>query len=289
MTIPIAYAADVLTLWQLYAVAFLTGVFTVFFDVAYQSYLPSLVDRDDIGEGNSKLEISRSTAQLAGPGLGGVLVELLTAPYAVLVDAFSFLASGTFLLRIRKREEPLAAATTADEKRSLWTEMKEGLRFVLGNPNLRAQAGCTATSNLFFSVTFSIFLVFLVREVDLSPGVIGILLSIGSVGSLIAAFTTTRISKRFGIGPTTIVVDVSQPAGDALDRTRSESSFPIPFLVTGGDPARLRDRRLQHHAGQLPAGDLSAAPAGAHELGDALHRLGNDPDRHPAGRRARLD
>src|SRR5918994_1835886 len=197
LTIPIAYVADVLTLWQLYAVAFVTGVFTVFFDVAYQSYLPSLVDRADIGEGNSKLEISRSTAQLGGPGLGGVLVELITAPYAVLVDAFSFLASATLLLRIRKREEPLPAATGTGPKTSLWTELKEGLRFVLRNPNLRAQAGCTATSNLFFSVTFAIYLVFLVRELELSPAVIGVLFALGSVGSLLAAFTTTRISARF--------------------------------------------------------------------------------------------
>jgi MFS family permease len=233
MTIPIAYVADVLTLWQLYAVAFLTGVFTVFFDVAYQSYLPSLVEREDIGEGNSKLEISRSTAQLAGPGLGGVLVELITAPYAVLVDAFSFLASGTFLLRIRKREEPLRTATSTEAKRSLWAELKEGLRFVLRNPNLRAQAGCTATSNLFFSVTFSIYLVFLVREVELSPGVIGILLSVGSVGSLIAAFTTTRISTRFGIGPTTIAVTfLNLPA--MLLIALAPVSFPIPFIVAGG-------------------------------------------------------
>jgi MFS family permease len=233
LTIPIAYVADVLTLWQLYAVAFLTGVFTVFFDVAYQSYLPSLVDRDQLREGNSKLEISRSTAQLAGPGLGGVLVELITAPYAVLVDAFSFLASGTFLLRIRKREERPTTATTAEAKPSLWRELKEGLRFVLGNPNLRAQAGCTATSNLFFSVTFSIYLVFLVREVGLSPGVIGVLLSVGSVGSLIAAFTTTRISTRFGIGPTTIVVTfLNLPA--MLLIALAPVSFPIPFIVAGG-------------------------------------------------------
>ena len=233
MTIPIAYVADALTLWQLYAVAFLTGVFTVFFDVAYQSYLPSLVEREQLREGNSKLEISRSTAQLAGPGLGGVLVELITAPYAVLVDAFSFLTSGMFLLRIRKREEPLRTATTTEAKPSLWVELKEGLRFVLGNPNLRAQAGCTATSNLFFSVTFSIFLVFLVREMDLSPGVIGVLLSVGSVGSLIAAFTTTRISTRFGIGPTTIVVTfLNLPA--MLLIALAPVSFPIPFIVTGG-------------------------------------------------------
>ena len=124
----------------------------------------------------------------------------------MLVDAFSFLASGMFLLRIRKREETPRAPTATEPKPSLWSEVKEGLRFVLGNPNLRAQAGCTATSNLFSSVTFAMFLVFPVRELDLSPGVIGILFSVGSVGSLAAALTTTRISTRFGIGPTTIAV-----------------------------------------------------------------------------------
>lgn len=232
MTIPIAYVADVLTLWQLYAVAFLTGVFTVFFDVAYQSYLPSLVDREQIGEGNSKLEISRSTAQLSGPGLGGVLVELITAPYAVLADAFSFLASGTLLLRIRKREERPTAPSMSEAKPSLRAELKEGLRFVLGNPNLRAQAGCTATSNLFFSVTFSVFLVFLVREVELSAGVIGIMFSVGSVGSLLAAFTTTRISRRLGIGPTTILATfLNLPA--MLLIALAPVELAIPFIVAG--------------------------------------------------------
>jgi MFS family permease len=206
MTVPIAYVADVLTLTQLYVVGFLVGVFQVFFDVAYQSYLPSLVDRDEIIEGNSKLEISRSAAQVGGPGLGGLLVEIFTAPYAVLVDALSFVGSGLFLLGIRKPEEKPERATIDGRKTTLWVELKEGLRFVLGNPNLRAQAGCTATSNLFSSVAFSIFLVFAVRELGLSAGVIGIIFSIGAAGSLVAALTATRLSNRFGIGPTTIAV-----------------------------------------------------------------------------------
>ncbi len=147
----------------------------MFFDVAYQSYLPSIVEREQIIDGNSKLEISRSAAQVGGPGLGGVLVQIFTAPYAVLLDAVSFVGSGLFLLRIRKAEDARRGrdASTA-QKPSLWTELKEGLRFVLGNPNLRAQAGCTATSNFFSSVAFSIFLVFAVRELELSAGTIGI-------------------------------------------------------------------------------------------------------------------
>jgi MFS family permease len=230
-TIPLAYVADVLTLGQLFVVGFLVGICTVFFDVAYQSYLPSLVERDHIIEGNSKLEISRSAAQIGGPGLGGTLVELFTAPYAVLVDAVSFLGSGLFVLRIRVPEETPEATIVDGRRTSLWTELKEGLRFVLGNPNLRAQAGCTATSNLFSSVAFSILLVFAVRELELSPGVIGLVFSIGSAGALIAAFTATRISGRFGIGPTTIAVGLVWGPAMLLVAFAPSGNEAVPFLV----------------------------------------------------------
>jgi len=232
-TIPVAYLADALTLGQLYVVGFLVGICTVFFDVAYQSYLPALVDRHHIIDGNSKLEISRSSAQISGPGFAGLLVEIFTAPYAVLVDAISFIGSGLFVLRIRKHEERRPTPSGDGEKSSLWIELKEGLRFVLGNPNLRAQAGCTATSNFFFNVAFAIFLVFVVRELELSPGVIGIVLSIGSVGSLIAAFTARRISSRLGIGPTTIVVTLIQGPAMLL-MALAPTEFPLPFLIAGG-------------------------------------------------------
>jgi MFS family permease len=230
-TIPVAYVADVLTLWQLYVVGFGVGVCTVFFDVAYQSYLPSLVARDQIIEGNSKLEISRSSAQVGGPGLGGAVVEIFTAPYAVLLDAVSFVSSGLFLLRIRTEEEAPVVATVDGRRTSLWTELKEGLRFVLGNPYLRAQAGCTATSNLFSSVGFAIILVFLVRELGLSAGVIGIVFSIASAGSLLAAFTAMRLSQRFGIGPTTIAVGMLWGPPSFLIAFAPTGNSAIPFLI----------------------------------------------------------
>ena len=230
-SVPIAYVADVLTLWQLYVVGFLVGGFQVFFDVAYMSYLPALVDRDEIVEGNSKFEISRSAAQISGPGLGGILVAILTAPYAVLVDALSFVASGLFLLGIRKPEPKPEVATVDGRKPSMWHELKEGLRFVLDNPNLRAQAGCTATSNFFGSVAFSIVLVFAVRELGLSPGVIGLVFSVGAAGSLLAAFTATRISRRFGIGPTSIVVAALFAPSWILWALAPAGNEAIPFLV----------------------------------------------------------
>ena len=232
-TIPLAYVADVLTLAQLFVVGFLYGACTVFFDVAYQSYLPLLVEREQIIEGNSKLEISRSAAQIAGPGFGGILIEIFTAPYAVLVDALSFLGSGLFVLSIRNRAEPHVAAAAASDRPSLWTDLKEGLRFVLGNPYLRAQAGCTATSNFFFLMAFSIVLVYYVRVLDLSPGVIGIVLSIGSIGSLVAAFTASRLTSRFGLGPTTVAAAFLQGPALLLVALAPQAA-PIPMLVASG-------------------------------------------------------
>ena len=231
LSIPIAYVADVLTLWQLFAVGFLVGICTVFFDVAYQSYLPALVERNHIIEGNSKLEISRSSAQISGPGLAGLLVEIFTAPYAVLVDSISFLGSGLFVLGIRKHEERRPAANVDGEKSRLWTELKEGLRFVLGDPNLRAQAGCTATSNFFSNVVFAVFLVFIVRELELSPGIIGIVFSAGGVGSLVAAFTARRLWNRFGIGPTTIAVGMVWGPANLLMAFAPTGNAAVPVLV----------------------------------------------------------
>jgi MFS family permease len=230
-SIPIAYLLDVLTLGQLYGVGFLVGICTVFFDVAYQSYLPALVERDQIIDGNSKLEISRSAAQIGGPGLGGGLVELFTAPYAVLVDAISFLGSGLFILGIRKPEPRPRRANEQDGQSSLWTELKAGLRFVLRNPNLRAQAGCTATSNFFSNVSYAIIVVFLVRELGLTPGVIGLAFTVGSVGSLLAAFTSTRISRRFGIGPTSIVMAMLFGPSAFLLAFAPEGNAAIPVIV----------------------------------------------------------
>jgi MFS family permease len=230
-TVPIAYMADALTLAQLFVVGFLVGTFQVLFDVAYMSYLPSLVEREQIIEGNSKFEISRSAAQVTGPGLGGALVEILTAPWAVFADALSFLGSGLFLLRIRQREEPPVPVAADGTRPGFKAELKEGLGFVLGNRNLRAQAGCTATSNFFFSVAFSIVIVFAVRELDLSPGVIGVILSIGALGSLTAAFTAMRISRRFGIGPTTIAVTLVQGPAGLLIAFAPVGYAAVPFFV----------------------------------------------------------
>ncbi|MBA3376643.1 MAG: MFS transporter [Actinobacteria bacterium] len=225
-SVPVAYAFDALTIWQLYAVGFLVGVGTVFFDVAYQSYLPSLVDRSQLVDGNSKLEVSRSGAALAGPGLAGVLIGAITAPYAILVDAFSFIGSAALIVRIR-RPEILPELT---EKPSMRRELVEGLRYLLGHRFWRPLAITVALSNFFNTLAFSIFLVYAVRDLELSATVIGIVLGVGNVGWLLGAVAANRLSARLGVGLT--LVGSALVFGPALLLVpAAPKSQPIPFLV----------------------------------------------------------
>ena len=204
-TIPISFALGTLSIWQLYVVGFVSGCLTVFFDVAYQSYLPVLVERDQLVDGNSKLETSRSAAAVVGPGVAGTLIGLIGAPVAIAIDAVSYLASASFLVLIGRAEPRLERARAADGTRtSVRAEAAEGLRYVLGNPFLRAIAASSALSNLFTNIALSIYILFLVRELEFTPGMLGLVFSIASLGLLTGALTARRIGERFGIGPTLI-------------------------------------------------------------------------------------
>ena len=234
-TIPIAYALDALTIWQLYAVGFFVGICTVFFDVAYQSYLPSLVDRTALVEGNSKLEISRSAAQLSGPAAAGVLVQALKAPYAILLDALSFLASGLFVLGIRKREENVPTrAERKESKTSMRAELREGLGWVLGNPYLRTISMSTATFNFFGSMMLAILAVYLVRSLGMSPFLIGVIFAVGNLGYLAGALLTNRISRRIGVGPAIVVGGMAGIAQLLIPLAPQEAHAAVPWLVASG-------------------------------------------------------
>jgi MFS family permease len=228
-SVPIAYALDALTIWQLYGVGFGVGIATVFFDVAYQSYLPSLVERRQLVDGNAKLEISRSAALVGGPGLAGVLVDLLKAPVAILVDAVSFLGSALFIFRIRKAERtPQGEAAV---RRRMREELGEGLRYVLTHPFLKNIAGSTAAFNFFGTLGFAMLLVFARRELELSPAAIGLAFMLGNVGPLLAAFSASRISRRFGVGPTIIGASVVGGPMFLLIPFAPHGSAAVPFLA----------------------------------------------------------
>jgi MFS family permease len=199
-SIPVAAVLGALRIEQLYVVGLVTGTLTVFFDVGYQAYLPALVSRDQLVEGNSKLEISRSVAQIAGPGLGGGLVQLISAPLAIAVDAMSFVASVISLLLIRAPER--VPARTPAGRGSLWTELREGLFVVLDNPILRSIAGCTATSNLFGQATQALYVLYVTRELNLQPAVIGLIFAASGPGALLGALLAAPTAQRFGLGTT---------------------------------------------------------------------------------------
>ena len=226
LSVPIVYWVGGLTIWQLYVVGFAVGTCTVFFDVAYQSYIPALVGREDVVEANSKLEISRAAANIAGPGMAGGLIALLTAPVAVLVDAVSYAISAVLLFGIRKQEE----APPRAERRSLRDELGEGLRYVFRNPYQRTMVVMTALSNFFGQVVFSILLVYAVRELDLSAGTIGIALAIGNLGTLASALTAKRIGERLGVGRTILLASCLFGPGTLLIAFAPEA-YALPLIV----------------------------------------------------------
>jgi MFS family permease len=229
-TIPVAYAFDVLTVWQLLAVQFVAGIFTVFFDVAYQSYLPSLVEREYLVEGNAKLQLTVSVAQVAGPSMSGGLIAALTAPYAIVADAISYVVSTVFMLRIRK-PETLPEVPAGSPKPAMLPELKEGLRWVVRNRYLRAIAPCTASGNFFGGLAFAIFLLYAVRTLHLSSVEVGTSFAAGSVGAIVGALTVNRLQLRIGVGPTIVATAALFSVGEILVPL-APKSFPLPLLIT---------------------------------------------------------
>ncbi|MBB5932231.1 MFS transporter [Streptomyces echinatus] len=193
-SIPAAALAHALTMAQLYVVALVTGVATVFFDVAHQSYLPQIVPRDQLVAGNGALETVRSTAQVTGPGLGGGLVQLAGAHLAVIADAVGYALSALFLLRVEQPEQPPEPAAGS----SLRKDIGEGIRFVTGHPLLRVIAVTTALANLCAAVLMATQTVHLVRVVGLRPGALGLVLSASAVGGLLGALCAGRLAARLG-------------------------------------------------------------------------------------------
>ena len=227
-SVPVAFALGVLSMPQLYAVALITGVGTVFFDVAYQSYLPALIPRADLIEGNTKLQVTGSVAQMAGPALGGFLIQLLGPARAVAADAATFLVSVVSLAWIR-RAEPSPAPAKESGRGGFFAEMWEGIQVVFGNSTIWKIAGSTSTSNLGSNLFFAVFLIFLYRILHLSPGTVGVIFAAGAVGGLLGALTAAWIPRRIGLGPTLFVTMLVSGLSMILIPL-AQYGFAIPLL-----------------------------------------------------------
>ncbi len=196
-TIPVAYALGHLTWIQLYVVAFVTGSLAVGFYVAYGGFFQTIVDRDDYVSANSLIHGSRAFSFLAGTSIGGALVQLLRGPYALALDACSFVWSALFLGRIEAEEPP----PPPREEGSVLA----GVRWIRDNPIMRAELLGVATLNLFNFMFFALFLLYATRSLHVKPAVLGVVLGAASVGTVLASFLTEPASRRLGVGPAFIL------------------------------------------------------------------------------------
>ncbi len=203
-SVPVVYWLGSLTLAQLYVVAFFIGTLSVLFSVSYQTLFVSVVPRDRYIQANSLLNGNRALSYVAGPSIGGFLVQLLSAAAALVVDALSFVGSALFLRRIKAAEpapaEPDKGAVVA------------GARFILRSPIVRASLAATATINLFNFVFFSLFVLYATRSLDIRPGTLGLVLGAGAVGSVIGSLVTGRLARRVGVGPAFVLGCLLFPA-----------------------------------------------------------------------------
>jgi predicted MFS family arabinose efflux permease len=200
LAVPIAAAMHRLSMAILYAVAASTGLLTVFFDAAYQSYIPSLVKRDKLLEANAKLALTESIADIGGPGLGGILVAWFTAPMAFLCDAASFLFSALSIWRIDRPEPAPAIPEHADIGR----EIREGLHSSWTDPILRALMLRKATAGICAGVIGGLYFVFAIRELHIDAALLGVIISLGGISNLFGALVSERLARRWGIGPVMI-------------------------------------------------------------------------------------
>jgi MFS family permease len=197
-TVPIAYAFDALTMAQLLAVAFAAGSLTIVFDVAYLAYLPSLVTREQLLDGNSKTAATASVSEVVAFSSAGWLVQLLSGPAAVLIDSVTFLVSAAFLGAIRTPEpEPKPAADRA----GMATEAREGIRAIMHDPVLRTIAGTNVVCDFSFRMFGAVFMVYVINTLGFEPGVLGVIFAVGGISSLGGALLAGRAARRFGLGP----------------------------------------------------------------------------------------
>jgi MFS family permease len=282
-SIPIAYAAGALRMEQLYVVTFLEACLGALFDAAYPAYVPSLIGVDRVVDGNSKLATSSSLAEIGGPGLAGAMVQLVSAPFAILIDAVSFAASAVSLLLIRTPEPSRPARTTTTAIRQ---EIVEGLRFVRQHAVLFPIAMRSVVAHVAGSFYGVLYVIYLIDDLHLTPFLLGVVVSAGGVGSLVGSIFASRVIRAVGLGPAliwtaigasvlgvltplaqgplllaTIMVLIPQLLGDGLQTIEGVAELS---LIQGLSPDRVLGRvnatlEVFSHGIAYPIGALAAA------------------------------
>ena len=232
LSVPLLWWAGVLQMWHLYAVAVVLGCATVFFDVAYQSYIPVLVRSDQVSSANSKLESTAQLARMGGPAAGGGLLQVMAAPLLFLADTFGYLFSALFLIRTSDREVP----APRHGRRPLAVEIREGLGFVVRHPLISRIAACTGLTNFFAGLAFTLFPILVLRELGLGPAALGMVYSVAAAGGLLGAVAAPRLAKLTGEGaliPLASVASAVFLAAMPLSVLMPDTASALLLLIVG--------------------------------------------------------
>jgi MFS family permease len=200
LTIPLLYFLGILHMHHLYIIIFLTATASMIFELAYLSYMPSIVTTKQIAQANSKLEASRSISSIAGPSLAGWLISILTAPFAIIIDALSFIISSVLIDFIKSNEQ-----VQPSKSQNLFQSIKEGLVIILKEPIFKSITFSTAILNFCGSAFGAVYILYLVKSLEISSFYLGLVLGVGSVGALLGSFVTNQLIVRLGIGKSLIV------------------------------------------------------------------------------------
>lgn len=225
-SIPLAAFFGVLRIEQLYLVAFFSGALSILSMVASSAFLPSMLEKEQLVEANSRFGATESAAMIAGPSLSGALVQILTAPIAIIVDAVSFFVSAVLVWQIHAPE-----VLIEKEERNIWTEIGEGLRFVYGSRILRPLAESIAAYFLFRQIVLALFTLYAIRELHLEAFLLGVVFSALGFGFLVGALTVKPITNRFGIGRTMISANFINILALALVPLASGSTVSMVALL----------------------------------------------------------
>ncbi len=194
--IPILYFAGSLQIWHLIIIGAVVGVATVFFDVAYQSVIPILFKSEHIAPANSALETSSQISHISGPPIAGSLIAFMTAPVVLIFDAVSFGISALTLSFIKDDEKP----KPLEDRRPLHKEIAEGVKFVWNEPIIRAVSFCTSSTNLFNTIGTTLMGIYVLRELEISLPVFGLIMTIAGVGGLLGASLSAKLADWIGEG-----------------------------------------------------------------------------------------
>lgn len=264
LMIPVWVALGFLSIGLLAATLMISAVLTVWFDTAYMSYLPGLVGRDHLVEANSRMESARATAQLTGPTVGGLLVQAVTAPVAVILDGLSLLGSVFMLGRIRHREPAPSRAPEERGPRQIWAELAEGIRFLAGHRVLGPLMLAIAISGMAWAAETTLYVIFVVAVLHLPASLVGLTLIGTGPGALIGALAAGPVARRIGLGGAigaglagfclaTLLIPVTPPAVVAALPVLIAASFLMSVgaqvcainvlsLTQGATPDRLQGR-----------------------------------------------